>query len=136
MRHIVCDCIAGPSLQDSGKLMKTKKLTSLIVAAALAAPLSLFAETRNSRRTDLQGLADELARVLGGGHVQVTGRTVSGPSTSMEDAVIGQMNRERAARGLRPLRLNTRLALAAQDRVGDLFSKHYFDHVSPDGVEP
>ena len=116
--------------------MKIKQLTALMVAVALAAPMSLFAETRNSGRTDLQGLAGELSRVLGGGRVEVTYRTVSRPSASMEDAVIAQMNRERAARGLKPLRLNTRLALAAQDRVGDLFSKHYFNHVSPDSVQP
>jgi uncharacterized protein YkwD len=115
--------------------MKRKKLTSLVVAAALAAPLSLFAESRTSRRTDLQGLANELSRVLGSGHVEVSGRTTA-RSSSLEDAVIAQMNRERAAHGLGPLRLNAQLALAAQDRIADLFAKHYFDHVSPDGMQP
>lgn len=54
----------------------------------------------------------------------------------MEDAVIAAMNRERAAHGLRPLRVNTRLSLAADDRIADLFAKHYFNHVSPDGIQP
>ena len=46
------------------------------------------------------------------------------------------MNRERAAHGLGPLRLEPRLTLAASDRIGDMMRKRYFDHVSPDGVQP
>ncbi len=46
------------------------------------------------------------------------------------------MNSERAAYGLQPLRLNSRLALAADDRVEDMFAKEYFNHVSPDGLQP
>ncbi len=117
--------------------MKTKVFISLVVAAAMAAPMSLFAETRSARRTDLQGLADELSRVLGSGRVEVAGRTVpQQSSSSMEDAVIAAMNRERAAHGLRALRVNTRLSLAADDRIADLFAKRYFNHVSPDGIQP
>ena len=116
--------------------MKTKAFISLVVAAAMAAPMSLFAETRSARRTELQGLADELSRVLGSGRVEVAGRTAAPQQSSMEDAVIAAMNRERAAYGLRPLRVNTRLALAADDRIADLFSKKYFNHVSPDGLQP
>src|SRR5258706_15898033 len=138
MRHIACDCIAGPKSQDSGKLMKLKKLASLVVALALIMPLSLFAETRDSKRTAMESLAADLTRVLGGNHVEVSGRTVPGPSASpsIEEAVIAQMNRERAAYGLQPLRVNASLALAAEDRIHDLFAKHYFNHVSPDGMQP
>jgi uncharacterized protein YkwD len=46
------------------------------------------------------------------------------------------MNRERAAHGLGPLRLEPRLSLAAEDRVQDMMRKRYFDHVSPDGISP
>jgi uncharacterized protein YkwD len=121
--------------------MKTKKLTSLVVAAALAAPMSLFAETRNSRRTDMESLAADLARALGANRVELSGRplrTVARPSApaSIEEAVIAQMNRERGAHGLKPLRMNASLALAAEDRIHDLFAKHYFNHVSPDGMQP
>ncbi|MFL6248040.1 MAG: CAP domain-containing protein [Thermoanaerobaculia bacterium] len=52
------------------------------------------------------------------------------------DAIVAAMNRERTARGLRPLRLNTRLSLAATDRIDDMFAKNYFAHVSPDGLQP
>ena len=115
--------------------MKTKNVVALAVALALAAPLSLFAETRNSGRTDLRHLADELSRVLGAGRVEVSGDTPAVESTA-EDAVIAAMNRERAAYGLKPLRANRQLALAAQDRIGDMFAKHYFNHVAPDGTQP
>src|SRR5690349_20554932 len=46
------------------------------------------------------------------------------------------MNRERIANGLQPLRINPRLGLAADDRITDMFSKHYFNNVSPDGLQP
>src|SRR5262249_34213086 len=88
---------------------------SIVVAIAVAAPLSLFGESRISRRTFVD-------------------RALS--QAGAEDAVIAAMNRERAAYGLRPLRLNTRLALAAGDRMSDLFTKHYFNHVAPDGTQP
>ena len=51
-------------------------------------------------------------------------------------AIVDAMNVERAQQGLAPLRLNTRLSLAAVDRLRDMFAKHYFDHVSPDGIDP
>jgi uncharacterized protein YkwD len=46
------------------------------------------------------------------------------------------MNRERARRGLTPLRFDSRLNAAAADRAADMFSRGYFDHVSPDGRSP
>jgi uncharacterized protein YkwD len=52
------------------------------------------------------------------------------------EVIVAAMNRERAARGLRPLRLNPRLSLAAGDRIKDMFAKNYFAHVAPDGLEP
>ena len=116
--------------------MKIKKLTSLVVALALAAPLSLFAETRASQRTKMANLAADLERALGGHRVEVSGRPAPQASSSIEEAVIAQMNRERAAFGLQPLRVNSQLALAAEDRIHDLFNRHYFNHVSPDGMQP
>jgi uncharacterized protein YkwD len=51
-------------------------------------------------------------------------------------ALVAAMNRVRAAAGLGPLRLNAQLTAAADDRMRDMFAKHYFDHVSPDGIDP
>lgn len=51
-------------------------------------------------------------------------------------SLLDAMNRERLVRGLGPLRLDERLTLAATDRMRDMFEKHYFDHRSPDGIDP
>jgi uncharacterized protein YkwD len=54
----------------------------------------------------------------------------------IEISIISAMNRERAAYGLPPLRVNIELTEAASDRIGDLFAQHYFAHVSPQGLQP
>lgn len=54
----------------------------------------------------------------------------------MATDLVDQMNRERAAHGLQPLRVNDELSAAALDRIDDMFAKHYFSHVSPDGIQP
>jgi len=84
-----------------------KRLSSIVVVLALAFPLSVSAETRFRQRTALT-----------------------------PEAVVAATNRERAAYGLPPLQLNEKLTLAANDRVRDMFAKHYFEHVSPDGISP
>src|SRR5262245_46290213 len=54
----------------------------------------------------------------------------------MAAAVVEQMNCERAAHGLKPLKINEELRAAALDRIDDMFAKHYFSHTSPDGIQP
>jgi uncharacterized protein YkwD len=66
----------------------------------------------------------------------VEGDRRSTSTSPMVEALVEAMNRERAAYGLQPLHLNAQLSLAAGDRIGDMFAKHYFDHVSPDGIDP
>ncbi len=122
--------------------MHFQRLTAFAVALALASPMSLYADSRTRQRTDMLALAADLERVLGRGHVEIHGRPVeAGTATSrstsgFEEAVVEAMNRQRAVAGLSPLRINSRLALAADDRIGDMFAKHYFNHVSPDGLQP
>lgn len=50
--------------------------------------------------------------------------------------VISQTNAERAKGGLAPLQYNEKLAQAATAKANDMFSKQYWAHVSPEGVEP
>ncbi|HEX2122716.1 MAG TPA: CAP domain-containing protein [Thermoanaerobaculia bacterium] len=57
-------------------------------------------------------------------------------ASSFEEAIVAEMNRQRAAHGLVPLRLESRLTQAAGDGANDMFAKRYFDHVSPDGIQP
>ena len=54
----------------------------------------------------------------------------------MATDLVDQMNRERTAHGLKPLHVNAELSAAALDRIDDMFAKHYFSHVSPDGIQP
>jgi len=104
-----------------------QRFTALVAALALLVPLSLSAENRSRGRTDLQKLAAELEAL----------RTQRPAATSTyAGAIVAAMNRERAAHGLGPLTLENRLSLAAQDRVDDMLRKRYFDHISPDGVNP
>ncbi|HEX6021111.1 MAG TPA: CAP domain-containing protein [Solirubrobacter sp.] len=44
------------------------------------------------------------------------------------------LNRERAARGLRPLRANAKLARAARAHARDMVARHYFSHTSRSGA--
>ena len=119
-----------------------QRLASLALAVSIALSPSTFAENRSRGRTDLEKLAEELERALGKGSVRVE-RRQSAPlrdsasrSLPSEQAILAAMNRERNARGLGALRHNDKLSRAAGDRIGDMFAKNYFAHVSPDGVEP
>ena len=133
--------------------MKTttlQRLTAFALTAVLVAPLSQAEENRTRRGTSLQDLARELEQVLGRDSVEIRGGrtrptttprrdspTVGARSTSLSiDALVDAMNRERAAHGLQPLRVNSRLSLAAADRIEDMFEQRYFDHVAPDGTQP
>lgn len=84
-----------------------RKIATLGIALALSLPLFAF---------DAQH------------HAEVRGISAEG--------LIEAMNRERAAAGLPPLRLSEKLCAAADDRMHDMFTKHYFEHVSPDGIDP
>ncbi len=45
-------------------------------------------------------------------------------------------NQQRAANGLAPLRLDSRLNTSASLKAGDMFANNYWAHVSPSGVQP
>jgi uncharacterized protein YkwD len=112
----------------------------MALALAIALPLapSTFAENRTSQRT--ADLAAEMERVFGKPRTTRTApRTsprIEQPSSTAAETLVDAMNRERAGHGLRPLRLNATLSAAAGDRIGDMFAKSYFAHVSPDGLDP
>jgi len=108
-----------------------QRLIAFVVAVATLVPASTFAENRSRGRTTAAQLEADMARVFGrresAGVVRTTGSATS---------ILAAMNRERAAYGLEPLRLNDKLSLAASDRIDDMFAKRYFAHVSPDGIQP
>jgi len=100
---------------------RIKSVIALIALFAVAVPPSAIAENRNRERTS---------------SIWSDGLSARRSATSAAEVILAAMNRERTARGLRPLRLNQKLSLAANDRIGDMFSKRYFAHVSPDGLQP
>ncbi len=71
----------------------------------------------------------------------LTGATVSAAPTSAqlrdaESLVLTRINEERAADGLRPLRMDGRVRAVAQARSADMVARGYFAHVDPDGHDP
>lgn len=50
--------------------------------------------------------------------------------------IIELTNKERRAQNLPELKINQKLNLAAQAKATDMFSRNYWAHVSPTGVEP
>jgi uncharacterized protein YkwD len=53
--------------------------------------------------------------------------------TAVRSAVLAEVNRERAGRGLAPLALDSRLEDAAQSHAADMQARRFYAHVSPDG---
>lgn len=51
-------------------------------------------------------------------------------------AILQVINQDRAAHGLRPLRLNVSLTNAARNKAEDMLAKNYFAHTAPDGARP
>jgi uncharacterized protein YkwD len=65
------------------------------------------------------------------GSVQTTSATAADAAA----AVVCEINAARAGHGLPPLQANSRLAAGAQGLAADMAARHYFSHVTPDGVD-
>jgi uncharacterized protein YkwD len=57
-------------------------------------------------------------------------------STITIDSLWAKTNEERANLGLQPLALDSRLDSSAQAKCDDMATRNYWDHNTPDGVEP
>jgi len=62
--------------------------------------------------------------------------TPSRPLNAQEQAVLELTNAARQKQGCAPLRVDDRLEAAAQAHAADMASRHYFSHVSPEGLDP
>ena len=127
-----------------------QRFSAIALAIASAVPLSASAETRRLSETDVSRIAAQVLNTImatrraqppapqAGPPRQTTPTPAqASPTTSAVTAqsILVAMNAERQARGLGPLRLDSRLSAAASDRARDMFDKHYFDHVAPDGTQ-
>lgn len=64
-------------------------------------------------------------------------KSLIGDSTSTDltiGGIISKTNAERVAIGLKPLSENRELDNSASKKVDDMFTKQYFEHISPEGV--
>jgi uncharacterized protein YkwD len=57
-------------------------------------------------------------------------------TTPLQDGVVACANRERAARGLAPLKVDPVLTRAADGHAADMAARGFFDHVTPEGRTP
>lgn len=69
----------------------------------------------------------------GGGGTATGG---SGGSSGSEAAVVSLTNAERAKQGCKPLRIDSRLVVAARKHSADMAANNYFDHTSRNGDSP
>ena len=81
----------------------------------------------------LGGLAAQPASAGACASVSATASTAS--AAQLKSATLCLLNQERAKRGLRPLRANKRLALAAKRHAEDMVRRDYFSHESPTGTD-
>lgn len=61
--------------------------------------------------------------------------TASASTAQMTRATLCLVNQERSKRGLRALRMNKRLTLAARRHAADMVQRDYFSHDSPSGAD-
>jgi uncharacterized protein YkwD len=133
---------------------RIQRVSALAFIVLVSAPMSLIAESRRLSETELRRMAEELSAILGAGNVRIERRSGGtelpqsersrgearpervASSPFDQQAILDEMNRHRRQAGRPPLQLDTRLSRAAGDRVGHMFQHGYFNHVSPDGVQP
>jgi uncharacterized protein YkwD len=56
------------------------------------------------------------------------------PEAKIEDEVVDLVNGERGTAGCQPLKVDPKLAQAAQDHSTDMAERNYFDHTTPEGL--
>jgi uncharacterized protein YkwD len=81
-------------------------------------------------------LAPLLAVVLLGALVAAPATTAADETmtiTAAESAMVATLNADRTAKGLIPVRVDTRLMAIARARSADMVANDYFSHVQPDG---
>jgi len=101
-------------------------LAALVLCAVMATPAS--AEQRASSTAE----APVAQAAASCGNSDAVGGEVS--ERALESSTVCLLNRERASRGLRGLRVNRRLSAAAQRHTDDMVRRRYFAHNSRSGA--
>jgi uncharacterized protein YkwD len=74
-----------------------------------------------------------LAIVAPGATIAVTAPVDAAALSAAETAMVAALNADRTAKGLVPVRIDTRLMAIARARSDDMVAQDYFSHVQPDG---
>ncbi|MFJ5673711.1 CAP domain-containing protein [Streptomyces sp. NPDC093097] len=74
----------------------------------------------------------------GGGHASVPVRSggATGKAAAYAQKVVELVNAQRAQHGCRPLTVDAHIQKAAQAHSDDMAARNYYDHNSPEGVDP
>jgi len=83
--------------------------------------------------TAIVGIHISLAVLL---HFPILPGVLGENSTLTQSEVLSEINRQRTDDGLPELHNSPALAQAAQQKAEDMFSRSYWAHTSPDGIEP
>ncbi|MEI7918043.1 MAG: CAP domain-containing protein [Candidatus Saccharibacteria bacterium] len=126
--------------------MKTNKSKTLVKSVVKRArhhiKMAVVPHHKNGYRPHLirgYGLVALAFVVIGiqlGYNVAATGQVLGIQSDITINAVFDQTNQARIEAGFLPLKLNAKLNQAAYLKAEDMFAKQYWDHISPDGVQP
>jgi uncharacterized protein YkwD len=76
--------------------------------------------------------ADSQARGCAGAHVKAKASNTA----KVAGATACLVNRQRVKHGLKPLRVNRKLAAAATRHSQEMVAQRFFDHIDPDGTTP
>lgn len=102
------------------------RVITLVLASYVAMPATAHAAPASA------SAASAAPAACAASHVDVVAETVAKAS----DATLCLLNRERARRGLQPLRIDPKLAGAAVSHSRDMVKRRYFEHESPNGRSP
>jgi uncharacterized protein YkwD len=58
------------------------------------------------------------------------------PLPNLEEQMLEMVNQERTSRGLKPLKGDPELTEVARQHSADMFSRGYFSHYTPEGIDP
>jgi len=58
------------------------------------------------------------------------------PAPNLEEQMLEMVNQERTSRGLKPLKADPELTVVARQHSADMFSRGYFSHYTPEGIDP
>lgn len=113
--------------------MSRNQIIASVIAVLVIVAVILGFIFRNSLFQS-KTLADGVREELFSAPLQVFGPKINGTLT--QSGVIELTNNARSQNGATPLAENAQLDLAAKNKLDDMFTQQYFDHISPQGNGP